>query len=73
MIGLARRAKSVPCSSSSQPPDPIVMEQLQERDNRIAALEEKMEEQQRGYEEQKRLNERMMEMMRKMYPNEQFP
>ncbi|KAF3598585.1 hypothetical protein F2Q69_00035724 [Brassica cretica] len=46
---------------------------LKDKDDRISALETQMAAQQAGYETQKRLNEQMMEMMKRMYPNEVFP
>ncbi|KAG5407697.1 hypothetical protein IGI04_013816 [Brassica rapa subsp. trilocularis] len=46
---------------------------LKNKDDRISALETQMAAQQAGYETQKRLNEQMMEMMKRMYPNEVFP
>ncbi|KAF3529644.1 hypothetical protein DY000_02036921 [Brassica cretica] len=49
---------------------------LKDKDDRISALETQMAAQQAGYESQKRLNEQMMEMMemmKRMYPNEVFP
>uniref|UniRef100_A0A0D3BKZ0 Transposase-associated domain-containing protein n=1 Tax=Brassica oleracea var. oleracea TaxID=109376 RepID=A0A0D3BKZ0_BRAOL len=44
-----------------------------DKDDRIAALEQKMADQEAGWEATRRQNEQMMEMMRMMYPNEQFP
>ncbi|KAG5401151.1 hypothetical protein IGI04_015758 [Brassica rapa subsp. trilocularis] len=46
-------------------------ETFQNKSKLKAALE--MSAQQAGYETQKRLNEQMMEMMKRMYPNETFP
>ncbi|KAF3561556.1 hypothetical protein DY000_02018590 [Brassica cretica] len=46
---------------------------LKDKDDRISVLETQMAAQQAGYETQKRLNEQMMEMMKRMYPNEVFP
>ncbi|KAL0679545.1 hypothetical protein Bca4012_007526 [Brassica carinata] len=53
--------------------DPEVLDQLKDKDDRIAALEQKMADQEAGWEATRRQNEQMMEMMRRMYPNEQFP
>ncbi|KAF3585469.1 hypothetical protein F2Q69_00027141 [Brassica cretica] len=71
LVGLGRRTRSVPPSSA--PPhfvDPEVLTaQLKDKDDRISLLETQMV----GYEAQKRLNQQMMEMMQRMYPNEVFP
>ncbi|KAG5375479.1 hypothetical protein IGI04_040075 [Brassica rapa subsp. trilocularis] len=50
-----------------------IVESLKDKDDRIYVLETQMAAQQAGYEAQKRLNEQMMEMMKRMYPNEVFP
>ncbi|KAF2544014.1 hypothetical protein F2Q70_00037097 [Brassica cretica] len=75
LVGLGRRSRSA--APSSAPPryvDPEVFTaQLKDKDDRISALETQMAAQQAGYEIQKRLNEQMMEMMKRMYPNEVFP
>ncbi|KAF3583910.1 hypothetical protein F2Q69_00029791 [Brassica cretica] len=75
LVGLGRRSRSA-APSSAPPPyvDPEVLTaQLKDKDDRISALETLMAAQQAGYETQKRLNEQMMEMMKRMYPNEVFP
>ncbi|KAF2569540.1 hypothetical protein F2Q68_00027801 [Brassica cretica] len=75
LVGLGRRSRSA-APSSAPPPyvDPEVLTaQLKDMDDRISALETHMAAQQAGYETQKRLNEQMMEMMKRMYPNEVFP
>uniref|UniRef100_A0A0D3ADF0 Uncharacterized protein n=1 Tax=Brassica oleracea var. oleracea TaxID=109376 RepID=A0A0D3ADF0_BRAOL len=75
LVGLGRRSRSA-APSSAPPPyvDPEVLTvQLKNKDDRISALETQMAAQQAGYETQKRLNEQMMEMMKRMYPNEVFP
>ncbi|KAG5411166.1 hypothetical protein IGI04_007485 [Brassica rapa subsp. trilocularis] len=75
LVGLGRRSWSA-APSSAPPPyvDPEVLAaQLKDKDDRISALETHMAAQQAGYETQKRLNEQMMEMMKRMYPNEVFP
>ncbi|KAL0898655.1 hypothetical protein Bca101_082616 [Brassica carinata] len=51
----------------------VLMDQLKDKDDRISALEAMMATQQAGFEAQKRQNEQMMEMMKRMYPNEVFP
>ncbi|KAF2560299.1 hypothetical protein F2Q70_00017350 [Brassica cretica] len=73
LVGLDRRSRSA--APSAPPPyvDPEVLTaQLKDKDDRISALETQMAAQQAGYETQKRLNEQMMEMMKRMYPNEVF-
>ncbi|KAG5377645.1 hypothetical protein IGI04_025487 [Brassica rapa subsp. trilocularis] len=75
LVGLGRRSRSA-APSSAPPPyvDPEVLTaQLKDKDDRISSLETQMAAQQAGYETQKRLNEQMMEMMKRMYPNEVFP
>ncbi|KAF3587754.1 hypothetical protein F2Q69_00026328 [Brassica cretica] len=73
LVGLGRRARSVPPSAPQTYVDPEVLDQLKYKDDRIAALEQKMADQETGWEATRRQNEQMMEMMRRMYPNEQFP
>ena len=75
LFGLGRRSRSVP-SSAAPPPfvDPeALMGQLQDKDDRISALETQMATQQASFEAQRKLNEQMMEMMRRLHPNEVFP
>ncbi|KAF3499751.1 hypothetical protein F2Q69_00043445 [Brassica cretica] len=71
LVGLGRRIRSVPPSSA--PPlfvDPEVLTaQLKDKDDRISLLETQMAAQKAGYEAQRRLNQQMMEMMQRMYPN----
>uniref|UniRef100_A0A0D3BZR3 Uncharacterized protein n=1 Tax=Brassica oleracea var. oleracea TaxID=109376 RepID=A0A0D3BZR3_BRAOL len=70
-----RRTRSVPLSSAPPPiVDPEVLTaQLKDKDDRISLLETQMAAQQLGYEAQRSLNQQMMEMMQRMYPNEVFP
>ncbi|KAG5385709.1 hypothetical protein IGI04_037179 [Brassica rapa subsp. trilocularis] len=74
LVGLGRRSRSA-APSSAPPPyvDPEVLTaELKDKDDRISALETQMAAQQAGYETHKRLNEQMIEMMKRMYPNEVF-
>ncbi|KAL0803609.1 hypothetical protein Bca101_096099 [Brassica carinata] len=75
LVGLGRCTRSVPPSSALPPfVDPEVLTaQLKDKDDRISLLETQMVAQQTGYEAQRRLNQQMMEMMQRMYPNEVFP
>ncbi|KAF3537102.1 hypothetical protein F2Q69_00020595 [Brassica cretica] len=61
-----------PFSSPYVDPEGL-MDQLKDKDDRIAALEQKMADQEAGWEATRKQNEQMMEMMKRMYPNEQFP
>ncbi|KAG5383343.1 hypothetical protein IGI04_002491 [Brassica rapa subsp. trilocularis] len=71
LFGLGRRARSVSPSAPQPYVDPEgLMDQLKDKDDRIAALEQKMADQEAGWEATRKQNEQMMEMM---YPNEQFP
>ncbi|KAF3570940.1 hypothetical protein F2Q69_00058378 [Brassica cretica] len=75
LVGLGRRTRSVPPSSALPPfVDPEVLTaQLKDKDDHISLLETQVAAQQAGYEAQRRLNQQMMEMMQRMYPNEVFP
>ncbi|KAF3563556.1 hypothetical protein DY000_02018961 [Brassica cretica] len=75
LVGLGRRIRSVPPSYAPPPfVDPEVLTaQLKDKDDRISLLETQMAAQQAGYEAQRRLNQQMMKMMQRMYPNEVFP
>ncbi|KAF3554435.1 hypothetical protein F2Q69_00017525 [Brassica cretica] len=74
LVGLGRRARSVPPSAPQSYVDPeVLMEKLKDKDDRIAALEQKMADQEAGWEVTRKQNEQMMEKMKRIYPNEQFP
>uniref|UniRef100_A0A0D3CWU4 Uncharacterized protein n=1 Tax=Brassica oleracea var. oleracea TaxID=109376 RepID=A0A0D3CWU4_BRAOL len=71
LVGSGRRTRSVPPSAPQPYVDPeVLMDQLKDKDDRIAALEKKMADQEVGWEATRKLNE---QMMKRMYPNEQFP
>ncbi|KAF3603792.1 hypothetical protein F2Q69_00035558 [Brassica cretica] len=73
-VGSGRRARSVPLFAPQPYVDPeVLMDQLKDKDDRIAALEQKMADQEAGWEATRKQNEQMMEMMKRMYPKEQFP
>ena len=75
MVGLGRRSRSAAPFYAPPPfvyPE-VLTAQLKDNDDRISLLETQMVAQQAGYEAQKRLNEQMMEMMKRMYPNKVFP
>ncbi|XP_056843268.1 uncharacterized protein LOC130495779 [Raphanus sativus] len=74
LVGLGRRSRSVPAAAQQPFVDPeVLMGQLKDKDDRTSALEAQMASQQAGFEAHKRQQEQMMEMMRRMYPNEVFP
>uniref|UniRef100_M4FFK9 Uncharacterized protein n=1 Tax=Brassica campestris TaxID=3711 RepID=M4FFK9_BRACM len=74
LVGLGRRARSVPPSAPQPYVDPEgLMDQLKDKDDRIAALEPKIADQEAGWEATSKQNEQMIEMLRRMYPNEHFP
>uniref|UniRef100_A0A0D3ARG8 Uncharacterized protein n=1 Tax=Brassica oleracea var. oleracea TaxID=109376 RepID=A0A0D3ARG8_BRAOL len=75
LVDLGRRPRLVPPSSAPPPfVDPEVLTaQLKDKDDRISLFETQMAAQQTGYKAQKRLNQQIMEMMQRMYPNEVFP
>ncbi|KAL0682299.1 hypothetical protein Bca4012_049146 [Brassica carinata] len=74
LVGLGRCTRSVPPSAPPPFVDPEVLTaQLKDKNDRISLLETQMAAQQAGYEAQRRLNQQMMEMMQRMYPNEVFP
>jgi len=72
LVGLGRRSKSVPPASEPPPVDPMLMDQLRDKDERIALLESKMAAQEAANEAARRQNERMMELLKKNFQNENF-
>uniref|UniRef100_A0A0D3CD80 Uncharacterized protein n=1 Tax=Brassica oleracea var. oleracea TaxID=109376 RepID=A0A0D3CD80_BRAOL len=75
LVSFDRRSRSVPPFSAPPPfvDQEVLTAQLKDKDDRISLLETQMAAQQAGYEAQKRLNQQMMEMMQRMYPNGVFP
>ncbi|KAG5406003.1 hypothetical protein IGI04_012122, partial [Brassica rapa subsp. trilocularis] len=75
LVGLGHRSRWAALFSAPPPfVDPEVLTaQLKDKDDRISMLETQMTAQHAGYEAQKRLNEQMMEMMKRMYPNVKDP
>ncbi|XP_048609083.1 uncharacterized protein LOC125584521 [Brassica napus] len=69
LAGLGRRARSVPPSAPQPYVDPeVLMDQLKDKDDCIAALKQNMADQEAGREATRKQNEQMMEMMKRMYP-----
>ncbi|KAF3580935.1 hypothetical protein DY000_02031907 [Brassica cretica] len=72
LVGLARRASS--CPSSSQvpfaPPDPTIIEHLQNKDDRMVALETQNATILAELAGQKKTNEEIMEKMKRLFPND---
>uniref|UniRef100_A0A0D3BHK2 Uncharacterized protein n=1 Tax=Brassica oleracea var. oleracea TaxID=109376 RepID=A0A0D3BHK2_BRAOL len=58
LVGLGHRARSVPPSAPQPYVDPeVLMDQLKDKDDRIAALEQKMADQEAGWEATRKQNE----------------
>uniref|UniRef100_A0A0D3BL68 Uncharacterized protein n=1 Tax=Brassica oleracea var. oleracea TaxID=109376 RepID=A0A0D3BL68_BRAOL len=68
LAGLGHRLRSVPPSSAPPPfvDTEVLTAQLKDKDDRISLLVIQMAAQQAGYEAQKRLNQQMMEMMKRI-------
>ncbi|KAF2601224.1 hypothetical protein F2Q70_00026350 [Brassica cretica] len=72
LVGLARRASSCPSSSQAPfaPPDPTIIEQLQNKDDRMVALETQNATILAELVGQKKTNEEIMEKMKRLFPND---
>ncbi|CAH8337085.1 unnamed protein product [Eruca vesicaria subsp. sativa] len=71
LVGLARRSSSVPGSSSQAScTDPMILEQLQNKDERIMALEEQNTTIIAELESQKKTNAQIMEKLERLFPTE---
>ena len=84
LVGLARHASSYPSSSHTPYADPMIMEELQKKDNRIVALESQnatilaqmvqqdaqIAEHKAEVAEAKRMNQDIMEKMNRLFPAE---
>ncbi|KAF2561717.1 hypothetical protein F2Q70_00015974 [Brassica cretica] len=72
LVGLARRASSCPSSSQAPfaPPDPMIIEQLQNKDDQIVALETPNATILSELADQKNTNEEIMEKMKRLFPSE---
>ncbi|KAF2566440.1 hypothetical protein F2Q68_00024747 [Brassica cretica] len=63
LVGLARRASSYPASSSQVPyTDPMILEQLQNKDERIASILAQLE-------SQKKTNTEILEKLDRLLPS----
>ena len=71
LVGLGRRSKSVP-PTSQVPVDPILLDQLKDKDERIRMLEEKMVAQEEAREADRRRSEKMMAAFMKQFPDQNF-
>ncbi|KAF3506658.1 hypothetical protein F2Q69_00003840 [Brassica cretica] len=70
LVGLARRASSCPSSSQTPYTDPMIMEQLQNKDERIEALETQNATILVELADQKKINNEIIEKMKCLFPNE---
>ncbi|KAF2615144.1 hypothetical protein F2Q70_00010185 [Brassica cretica] len=70
LVGLARRASSCPSSSQTPYTDPMIMEQLQNKDERIEALETQNATILAELADQKKINNEIIEKMKCLFPNE---
>uniref|UniRef100_A0A0D3ALN2 Uncharacterized protein n=1 Tax=Brassica oleracea var. oleracea TaxID=109376 RepID=A0A0D3ALN2_BRAOL len=69
LVGLARRASLYPASSSQVPyTDPMILEQLQNKDERIVALEEQNATILAQLESQKKTNAEILEKLDRLLP-----
>ncbi|XP_056850842.1 uncharacterized protein LOC130500134 [Raphanus sativus] len=71
LVGLARRASSCPNSSSQVPyADPLILEQLQNKDQRIGALEEQNATILAELADQKKTNLEIMQKLDRLFPDQ---
>ncbi|CAH8305624.1 unnamed protein product [Eruca vesicaria subsp. sativa] len=68
-VGLGRRSKSTPSTSQV---DPMLIDQLKDKDARIAMLEAKMAAQEAASKAERRRSEKMMEAFLKQFPEHNF-
>ncbi|CAF2040195.1 unnamed protein product, partial [Brassica napus] len=70
LVGLARRASSCPSSSQTSYTDLIIMEQLQNKDERIEALEMQNATILAELADQKKTNNEIIDKMKRLFPDE---
>ncbi|KAF2570961.1 hypothetical protein F2Q70_00001405 [Brassica cretica] len=72
LVGLARRASTCPSSSQAlfAPPDPMIIQQLQNKDDRIVVLETQNATILAELAGQKKTNEEILEKMKRLFPAE---
>ncbi|KAF8089162.1 hypothetical protein N665_0516s0020 [Sinapis alba] len=70
LIGLARWTSSCPSSSQAPYVDPIIMEHLQNKDDRIVALETHNTTILAELADQKKTNQDILEKMKRLFPND---
>uniref|UniRef100_A0A0D3CX84 Uncharacterized protein n=1 Tax=Brassica oleracea var. oleracea TaxID=109376 RepID=A0A0D3CX84_BRAOL len=70
LVGLARRASSCPSSSQTPYTDPMIMEQLQNKDERIEALETQNTTILAELVDQKKTNNEIIDKMKRLFPDE---
>lgn len=67
---MARRASSCPSSSQTPYTDPMIMEQLQNKDERIEALETQNATILAELADQKKTNNEIIDKMKRLFPDE---
>ncbi|KAF3545805.1 hypothetical protein DY000_02004600 [Brassica cretica] len=70
LVGLARRASSCPSSSQTPYTDPMIMEQLQNKDERIEALKTQNAKILAELADQKKTNNEIIDKMKCLFPDE---
>ncbi|KAF2540638.1 hypothetical protein F2Q68_00029517 [Brassica cretica] len=70
LVGLARRASSCPSSSQTPYIDPMIMEQLQNKDEQIEALETQNITILAELADQKKTNNEIIDKMKRLFPDE---